>query len=94
MQNEYWVCDPMNYVHPCADSGRRNSNQSRRSWQSSEHDGLLGSGSFQKPSGYAAELSAPKVQPNDHYQLKKSNEPYHPPRPYKVKIVLVVDDLM
>ncbi|PSS04006.1 Uro-adherence factor A like [Actinidia chinensis var. chinensis] len=66
-----------------SDSGRRNSNQSRRSWQSSEHDGLLGSGSFQKPSGYAAELSAPKVRPNDHYQLKKSNEPYHPPRPYK-----------
>ncbi|XP_057499641.1 uncharacterized protein LOC130783893 [Actinidia eriantha] len=66
-----------------SDSGRRNSNQSRRSWQSSEHDGLLGSGSFPKPSGYAAELSAPKVRPNDHYQLKKSNEPYHPPRLYK-----------
>uniref|UniRef100_A0A5B7AAV6 Chorismate synthase n=1 Tax=Davidia involucrata TaxID=16924 RepID=A0A5B7AAV6_DAVIN len=66
-----------------SDSGRRYGIQSRWSWQSSEHDGLLGSGSFPRPSGYAGGVSAPKVQANDHYQLNKSNELYHPPRPYK-----------
>ncbi|XAR54020.1 hypothetical protein NMG60_11029000 [Bertholletia excelsa] len=66
-----------------SESGRRYNNQSRRSWQSPEHDGLLGSGSFPRPSGYAAGLSPPKVQSNDDYQLNRSNEPYHPPRPYK-----------
>ncbi|KAA8516089.1 hypothetical protein F0562_019268 [Nyssa sinensis] len=66
-----------------SDSGRRNGIQTRRSWQTSEHDGLLGSGSFPRPSGHAPGVSAPKVRPNDHYQLNKSNEPYHPPRPYK-----------
>ncbi|RVX09796.1 hypothetical protein CK203_012870 [Vitis vinifera] len=30
-----------------------------------------------------AGASAPKVRANDHYQLNRSNEPYHPPRPYK-----------
>ncbi|KAL6982068.1 hypothetical protein U1Q18_023684 [Sarracenia purpurea var. burkii] len=66
-----------------SDTGRRHCNQTRRSWQSPEHDGLLGSGSFPRPSGYVAELSAPKVRSNDHYQLNRTNEPYHPPRPYK-----------
>ncbi|XP_042504749.1 uncharacterized protein LOC122081629 isoform X2 [Macadamia integrifolia] len=67
----------------CSDSGRRYGNQARRSWQNSEHDGLLGSGAFLKPPGYAAGVSAPKVRGNGHYQLPRSNEPYHPPRPYK-----------
>ncbi|GLT71116.1 hypothetical protein SLA2020_431570 [Shorea laevis] len=68
-----------------SDSGRRygNQSQSRRSWQVPEHDGLLGSGSFPRPSGYATGVSAPKIRANDHVQLNKSNEPYHPPRPYK-----------
>ncbi|CAA2935002.1 Hypothetical predicted protein [Olea europaea subsp. europaea] len=66
-----------------SDSGRHYGHQSRRPWQTHEHDGLLGSGSFPKPSGYAAGISSSKAQGNDHYQLKKSNEPYHPPRPYK-----------
>ncbi|GLU00711.1 hypothetical protein SLE2022_180580 [Rubroshorea leprosula] len=66
-----------------SDSGKRYGNQSRRSWQVPEHDGLLGSGSFPRPSGYAAGASAPKFRSNDHYQLNRSNEPYHPPRPYK-----------
>ncbi|XP_052194166.1 uncharacterized protein LOC127802414 [Diospyros lotus] len=66
-----------------SDSGRRHGNQSRRSWQGPEHDGLLGSGSFPRPSGFAAGLSAPKVRSNDNYQLNRSTEPYHPPRPYK-----------
>ncbi|KAI8545068.1 hypothetical protein RHMOL_Rhmol07G0013800 [Rhododendron molle] len=66
-----------------SDSGRHHFNQSRRSWQTPEHDGLLGSGSFPKPSGNAAGLSTPKVRPNDPHQLNRSNEPYHPPRPYK-----------
>ncbi|GFZ00964.1 hypothetical protein Acr_14g0005990 [Actinidia rufa] len=64
-----------------SESGRRYSNQSRRSWKTSEHDGLLGSGSFPRPSGAAG--AAPKVDSNDHYQLNRSSEPYHPPRPYK-----------
>ncbi|KAJ4956855.1 hypothetical protein NE237_013638 [Protea cynaroides] len=66
-----------------SDSGRRYGNQSRRSWQNSEHDGLLGSGAFVRPPGYIAGVSAPKVRGNGHYQLSRSNEPYHPPRPYK-----------
>uniref|UniRef100_A0A5B7A9G5 Uncharacterized protein n=1 Tax=Davidia involucrata TaxID=16924 RepID=A0A5B7A9G5_DAVIN len=66
-----------------SDSGRRYGSQTRQSWQTSEHDGLLGSGSFPRPSGYAPGVSAPKVRANDNYQLKRSNEPYHPPRPYK-----------
>ncbi|KAI8016065.1 hypothetical protein LOK49_LG05G01081 [Camellia lanceoleosa] len=37
-----------------SESGRRYDNQSRQSYQNSEHDGLLGGGSFPRPSGYAA----------------------------------------
>lgn len=77
----------ISYQH--SESGRRYGNQSRRSWQVPEHDGLLGSGSFPRPSGYAAGVSAPKLRANDQYQLSKTNEPYHPPRPYKVRIVIV-----
>ncbi|KAJ7962454.1 Serine-rich adhesin for platelets like [Quillaja saponaria] len=66
-----------------SDPRRRYSNQSRRSWQGPEHDGLLGSGSFPRPSGHAPGLSAPKFRANDNSQLNRSNEPYHPPRPYK-----------
>ncbi|XP_035539008.1 uncharacterized protein LOC109003516 isoform X2 [Juglans regia] len=65
-----------------SDSGRRYGNQSRRSWQV-EHEGLLGSGSFPRSSGFAAGVSAPTFRANAHSQLNKSNEPYHPPRPYK-----------
>uniref|UniRef100_A0A2P2LWL8 Uncharacterized protein LOC105642935 isoform X2 n=1 Tax=Rhizophora mucronata TaxID=61149 RepID=A0A2P2LWL8_RHIMU len=67
-----------------SDSGRHCGNQPRRSWQVSEHDGLLGSGSFPRPTGHAVGSSVPKFRAaNDHYHLNKSNEPYHPPRPYK-----------
>ncbi|KAH1044795.1 hypothetical protein AAZX31_09G234100 [Glycine max] len=66
-----------------SDSGKRFGNQSRRSWQGPEHDGLLGSGSFPRPSGYTPGLAALKFRANDNYQLNRSNEPYHPPRPYK-----------
>lgn len=65
------------------DSGRRFGNQTRRSWQNSEHDGLLGSGAFPRPTGYAGS-SVPKARGNGPYQLNRSNEPYQPPRPYKV----------
>lgn len=70
-----------------ADSGKRFSTQSRRSWQVPEHDGLLGSGSFPRPSGFSAGASAPRFRSNDSYQLGTTNEPYHPPRPYKVLYV-------
>ncbi|KZV37411.1 hypothetical protein F511_01279 [Dorcoceras hygrometricum] len=66
-----------------SESGRRLGNQARGSWQTREHDGLLGSGSFPRPFGNASGMSAPKTRTNEHYQLSKSNEPYHPPRPYK-----------
>ncbi|KAK4266893.1 hypothetical protein QN277_023753 [Acacia crassicarpa] len=66
-----------------SDSGRSFGNQSRRSWQGPEHDGLLGSGTFSRPPGYAPGLSGSKFRANDHHQLNRSNEPYHPPRPYK-----------
>ncbi|GJY16360.1 hypothetical protein Tco_0386782 [Tanacetum coccineum] len=66
------------------DSGRRNyGNQPRRPWQNPEHDGLLGSGSFPRPSGFASGTSAPKSQTNEPYHLNRSNEAYQPPRPYK-----------
>ncbi|GMH00482.1 hypothetical protein Nepgr_002321 [Nepenthes gracilis] len=65
-----------------SDSGRRYGNQSRRSWQNLEHDGLLGSGSFPRPSGYAAGASVPRFRANDQYQPNRINDPY-PPRPYK-----------
>ncbi|XP_039062648.1 uncharacterized protein LOC120207196 [Hibiscus syriacus] len=63
------------------DAGRRIGNQSW--WQGPEHDGLLGGGSFPRPSGYRAGASAPKFRANDQYHLNKTTEPYHPPRPYK-----------
>ncbi|XVF73127.1 hypothetical protein PTKIN_Ptkin12aG0176900 [Pterospermum kingtungense] len=66
-----------------SDSGRRYGNQTRLSGQGPEHDGLLGSGSFPRPSGYQAGASAPKFRANDQSHLTRSNEPYHPPRPYK-----------
>lgn len=59
------------------DCGRRN--QSRRPWQNSEHDGLLGSGSFPRPSGF----SASKGPSSEHHHLNRSNEAYQPPRPFK-----------
>uniref|UniRef100_A0A1J3K2D3 Uncharacterized protein n=1 Tax=Noccaea caerulescens TaxID=107243 RepID=A0A1J3K2D3_NOCCA len=65
------------------ESGRRSGMPSRRPWQAPEHDGLLGKGSFPKPSGFGAGPSGPRSQSNDSYQLSRSNEPYHPPRPYK-----------
>ncbi|KAK8718315.1 hypothetical protein V6N13_045552 [Hibiscus sabdariffa] len=64
-----------------SDPGRRFGNQSR--WQGPERDGLLGSGSFARPSGYRAGASAPKSRANDQYHLNRTTEPYHPPRPYK-----------
>jgi len=76
--------DLFHYLCLFADSSKRFGNQSHRSWQGPEHDGLLGSGSFPRPSGYTPGLSAPKIRGNDNYQLNRSSEPYHPPRPYKV----------
>ncbi|KAJ6805796.1 uncharacterized protein M6B38_177910 [Iris pallida] len=61
------------------DTGKRFGNQTRRFLPNSEHDGLLGSGAFPRPSGYPAT----NAQGNGPYQLKKSTEPYQPPRPYK-----------
>ncbi|XXG67081.1 hypothetical protein AAC387_Pa06g0504 [Persea americana] len=64
-------------------SGKHYGNHSRRNWQHPECDGLLGSGSLQRPSGYTGGATAPRAQGNDHYQLNRSSEPYHPPRYYK-----------
>ncbi|KAK9074261.1 hypothetical protein SSX86_006858 [Deinandra increscens subsp. villosa] len=67
-----------------SDSARSSyGNQSRRPWQNSEHDGLLGSGSFPRPSGFAGGTSAPKASTNEHHHPNKSNEAYQPPRPFK-----------
>ncbi|KAJ8529223.1 hypothetical protein K7X08_036058 [Anisodus acutangulus] len=66
-----------------SDPGRRYGNQAWRTWQSSEHDGLLGSGSFPRPTAFASGTAAAKVRASDNYQLNRSNELYHPPRPYK-----------
>ncbi|XP_078173654.1 chorismate synthase isoform X1 [Carex rostrata] len=58
---------------------RRFGNQNRRSWQGSSggHDGLLG-----KPSGFVSGTS-PNTHPSVPYQLKRTSEPYQPPRPFK-----------
>ncbi|KAJ0968357.1 hypothetical protein J5N97_025274 [Dioscorea zingiberensis] len=64
------------------ESGRCFGNQSHRFSQHQEHDGLLGSGAFPRPSGYAG-ASAPKDRGDGHYQLNWSTEPYQPPRSYK-----------
>lgn len=65
-----------------SESGWQYVTHSRRSWQKSEHDGLLGSGSFPKASGYTSAPTA-KGRGSGQYQLNRSNEPYQPPRPYK-----------
>ncbi|KAG0502290.1 hypothetical protein HPP92_002362 [Vanilla planifolia] len=62
------------------DTGRRFGSQSRRTWQNPEHDGLLGSGAFARPSGYAG---AQALRSRGDVQLSRSMEPYQPPRPYK-----------
>lgn len=77
---------PVDLLYRYTDSGRH---YGKRSWQVPEHDGLLGSGSFPRPAGFTAGISAPKVRPNDTYQLNRTNEPYHPPRPYKVSLLLI-----
>ncbi|KAL0730853.1 hypothetical protein Bca4012_026947 [Brassica carinata] len=69
--------------HSDRDPGETGRRSSRRPWQSPEHDGLLGKGSFPKPSGSSAGPSGSRPQSNDSYQLSRTNEPYHPPRPYK-----------
>uniref|UniRef100_A0A7N1A3P4 Uncharacterized protein n=1 Tax=Kalanchoe fedtschenkoi TaxID=63787 RepID=A0A7N1A3P4_KALFE len=66
-----------------SESGRSYGSHSRRHWQNSEHDGLLGSGSSPKLTGITSGTSVPKFRANDQYQLNKSNAPYQPPRPYK-----------
>lgn len=66
-----------------SEAGRHYGSQPRRSGQNSGHDGLLGSGSFPRPTGYAASASVPRFRPNGNLPLNRSNEPYHPPRPYK-----------
>ncbi|XP_073011809.1 uncharacterized protein [Typha latifolia] len=57
-------------------------NQSKRFWQRTEHDGLLGSGAFARSTGHAG-ASAPKDRASGNYQLSRTTEPYQPPRPYK-----------
>ncbi|KAK7274320.1 hypothetical protein RIF29_15403 [Crotalaria pallida] len=66
-----------------SDSGKQFSNQSRRSWQGPEHDGLLGSGSFPRLTGYAPGLSSSNLRANNNYQPNRVNEPYQRPGPYK-----------
>ncbi|TVU12980.1 hypothetical protein EJB05_46647 [Eragrostis curvula] len=69
---------------------RRNANQYRRSWQNTEHDGLLGSGGFPRPSGYAGQLTS--KDPGNAYQINKTSQRYQPPRPYKKDIDAVNDE--
>ncbi|XBI34060.1 hypothetical protein VPH35_119910 [Triticum aestivum] len=60
---------------------RHNGTQYKRTWQKVEHDGLLGSGGFPRPSGYAGPLAA-KDRGNAP-QPNRTAERYQPPRPYK-----------
>ncbi|XP_062227832.1 uncharacterized protein LOC133926089 isoform X2 [Phragmites australis] len=70
----------------------RNVIQYRRNWQNTEHDGLLGSGGFPRPSGYA---SAGQLASKDHgtaYQLNRTSQRYQPPRPYKKDVDSMNDE--
>lgn len=89
-RNNHWNCVSEHWIVN-ADSGKRYVNPSRRGWHAPEHDGLLGSGSFHRPSGYAPGASGPKFRPNDNYLLSRTTEPYHPPRPYKVDQVTLYE---
>ncbi|XP_064945586.1 uncharacterized protein LOC135597069 isoform X2 [Musa acuminata AAA Group] len=71
-----------NHEGSTQDSGRHSGTQSRRFLQHPEHDGLLGSGTYPRPSGYAGS-SAPRARMAGHFQLNRTHEPYQPPRPYK-----------
>ncbi|XP_042436546.1 uncharacterized protein LOC122022580 isoform X1 [Zingiber officinale] len=64
------------------DIGRQIGIQSRCYAQQDEHDGLLGSGAFPRPSGYGRP-STEKSRATSQFQLNKTSEPYQPPRPYK-----------
>ncbi|KAL0309267.1 UNVERIFIED_CONTAM: hypothetical protein Sradi_5869000 [Sesamum radiatum] len=57
-----------------SDSGRRYGHHARRSWQTSEQDGLLGSGSFPRPSGYAGGIAAPKAVPYSRRDTDSYND--------------------
>ncbi|KAJ1258369.1 hypothetical protein BS78_10G070100 [Paspalum vaginatum] len=59
----------------------RGGNQYRRNWQNTEHDGLLGSGGFPRPSGYPGQVAS-----KDHgnaNELNRTSGRYQPPRPCK-----------
>lgn len=71
-------------IYILSDSGKRIGNPSRRNLQISEHDGLLGSGSSSKMTGYASGTSAPKFRSIDQANHNKSSSAYQPPWPYKV----------
>lgn len=75
--------------HSCCnpDSGKCYDNLSRHSWQTSEHDGLLGAGAFPRLSGCLAGAAALIVREKGCV-LHRSDEPYRPPRPYKVCLIL------
>ncbi|CAM8914195.1 unnamed protein product [Rhodiola kirilowii] len=66
-----------------SESGRQFGTHSRRPWQNSEHDGLLGSGASSKLIAHTSGTSAPKFRASEEYHLNRSNAPYQPPRPYK-----------
>lgn len=66
-----------------SESGRRYGSLARRSGQHPEHDGLLGSGSFARPTGCPTGASSPRFRPNSGFHLNRSNEAYQPPRPFK-----------
>ncbi|KAJ8497378.1 hypothetical protein OPV22_007930 [Ensete ventricosum] len=75
---------PSNREASMQDAGRHygQQQQSRCLSQNLEHDGLLGSGAFPRPSGYAGS-SGQKARATSHFQLNRTSEPYQPPRPYK-----------
>ncbi|XP_042470233.1 uncharacterized protein LOC122052657 isoform X1 [Zingiber officinale] len=64
------------------DIGQRFGTQSRRYSQHAEHDGLLGSGAFPRPSGCEGPSTA-KSRAASQFTLNKTSGPYQPPRPYK-----------
>ena len=66
----------------------RSGNQYRSNWPKTEHDGLLGSGGFPRPSGYAGQL--PSKDHGTVPQQNRTSERSQAPHPYKVGACLPV----
>ncbi|XP_074589896.1 uncharacterized protein LOC141845786 [Curcuma longa] len=71
-----------NWEASIQDNGKRVGTKSRRYAQHAEHDGLLRTGTYQRPSGSEEPIMA-KSRAANQFQLNKTPESYQPRRPYQ-----------